>query len=72
MAPRLTQEHKTAIALIARSKDIGDGWRQCAPKIYKYLRQSTPTELIEFDDTTNRARLTPQGSTILHWIVEHV
>lgn len=64
---KLSTVQKDAINLIVRSKDSGEGWRQCAPRIYAVLVKSVPRELVETDDQSLRLRLTAEGEAVAKW-----
>lgn len=64
---KLSQVQKDGINLLIRSKDIGDGWRQCAPKIFQVLSNVMPVDLVERDEDLRRMRLTPEGEAVAKW-----
>jgi len=65
---KLSNIQKDAINLLLRSKDIGEGWRQCAPKIYAIIAAEIPDDLLEMDDKLFRLRLTQEGKAVAKWI----
>lgn len=65
---KISHLQKDVINLILRSRDIGDGWRQCTPKIYIMMVDILPKELIEKDDIKKQLRLTPEGKVVAKWM----
>ena len=65
--PKLSTVQKDGINLIIRSEDIGEGWRQCAPKIFRVLADVMPVDLVERDEELRRMRLTPAGEAVAKW-----
>ncbi len=66
---KLTDKDKSIISLIMRSRDLGDGWRQCSlilfDAIFKY---GVSSELVEVDSDEKRVRLTEEGRIVLKWL----
>lgn len=65
---KLSNVQKDCINLLLRSEDIGEGWRQCAPKIFSLLADVMPVDLIEQDKDLLRIRLTTEGETVAKWM----
>lgn len=65
---KLTTIQKDAINLVSRSKDKGDGWRKCAPKIFGVITEALPAELLEREETSLRVRLTHEGEAVAKWL----
>ena len=63
----LSQQQKDLLKLVGRSPNIGDGWRNCAPKIFANFIVPMPDELVEKDVENRRARLTVAGQAIVDW-----
>lgn len=59
----ISQVQKDGLKLIARSIDIGNGWRQCSPQIFRVLNEM-PVDLVERDEILQRVRLTPAGEAV--------
>lgn len=64
---KLSQMQKDGINLLIRSKDIGEGWRQCAPRVFRLLADAMPVDLVERDEELRRMRLTPAGEAVAKW-----
>jgi hypothetical protein len=64
----LTQQQKDLLKLIERSPDSGDGWRNCAPKIFEDFIVKMPDELVEKDLEQKRARFTVAGQAVVDWM----
>lgn len=65
---KLTQQQKDCINLILRSQDLGEGWRQCSPKIFEIIIQTLPEELLERKEQNQQVRLTTEGQTVSKWL----
>lgn len=65
---KLTQIQKDAMKLLLRSKDIGGGWRQCNPEIFKIFVAKVPEALVERDSELSRLRLTTEGQAVSKWL----
>ncbi len=66
--PSLSQSQKSAIQLIVRTRDAGDGWRQCTQNTYSMIANSLPSDLLERDDEKKMVRLTSEGLVVAKWI----
>lgn len=64
---KLSKIQKDGINLLIRSKDIGDGWRQCAPNIFRLLADAMSAELVERNEELQRMRLTQAGEAVAKW-----
>ncbi len=64
----LSQSQKSAIQLIVRTRDLGDGWRQCSENTYAMVANSLPSDLLERDDEKKMVRLTSEGLVVAKWI----
>jgi hypothetical protein len=64
---KITTQEKETIRLLMRTEDRGEGWRQCATKIYENLFSVMPDELVEKDAELLRVRLTPAGEAVAKW-----
>ncbi len=58
------------LRLIERSKDIGDGWRQCSQRLWPAITTEAAKleELVELDKENQRIRITAAGKTLLKWV----
>lgn len=65
---KLTQQQYDTLRLIERSPDIGDGWRQSAPEIFKQLLLPMPRELVDVRVTDRMVKLTDEAEAILAWL----
>lgn len=65
---KLTQLQGDTLRLLMRSPDSGDGWRTCAPIMFKTFILPMPESLIEKDIENRRARLTHEGRTVVEWL----
>ena len=63
----LSQQEKELIRVIVRSPDRGEGWRQCSPTPWKWIRAVEAPELLEFDDENLRVRLTAAGEAFVKY-----
>ena len=64
---KLTDTQRDLLRLVARSNDVGEGWRRCSPLIYKALMPHAEEKLIERNDEAMRVRLTDTAKTLLEW-----
>lgn len=64
----LSQQQKDLMKLLQRSPDSGDGWRNCAPKIFENFILPMPDELIEKDIEKKQARFTVAGQAVVDWM----
>lgn len=65
----LSKQNRNIIRLIARSADIGEGWRQASFTTWPLLMAFPHAELIERDTENVRVRLTEKGRLILKYLV---
>ena len=63
-------EHLEVLRLIERSRDVGDGWKQCSPQTWPHVRHYCQSlkELVEVDEVHRRVRITSQGKLVLKWL----
>lgn len=66
--PSLSQSQKSAIQLIVRTRDAGDGWRQCSDNTYAMVANCLPSDLLERDDEKKMVRLTNDGMAVAKWL----
>jgi len=64
----LTPKQKSMLALLLRSPDEGDGWRQCSPLVWPLVQSTIPADLIEKDYANLRVRLSEQGVTVARFM----
>jgi len=58
---------KSLLALIQRSEDIGDGWRQVSEQLWPHV-QDAPSELVELNHDQKQIRMTSEGSAVLMYV----
>lgn len=65
---KLTQQAKDTLRLIARSPDVGEGWRNVNPVLRPNMTTwlKSAEELYEFDG--QRIRLTHDGQTVVRYM----
>ena len=63
----LTSSEKDLLRIIARSDDIGDGWRQCSDATWTLVEQFRQRELIDTDEARRRVALTTKGWTVVKY-----
>jgi hypothetical protein len=66
---KLTPQEVGLFQLIARSPDIGDGWRQASSVVWTLVESFTRNELIEKDVEKLRVRLSPRGQIVSEYLV---
>lgn len=66
---KLNDKQVQLLKLIARSPDIDRGWRQVSDPIWKAVEAYAHKDLTEIDPARKRIRLTPDGETVLKYIV---
>ena len=59
---------KDIFSLIMRTRDIGDGWRQCSDTIWKWLGKLQGSEFVELDADKKRIRITESGSAVCRFL----
>ena len=65
---KLSQQSIDFIKLIQRAPDIGEGWRQSDPLIYRFVREFPNQELLERDDERLRVRLSSDGLVLARYL----
>ena len=68
---KLNYTEKNLIPLLARSPDIGDGWRKVSPVLFKHFSSRITPELFEFEqmeDGGGIMRLTERGKIVADYI----
>lgn len=65
---KLSDEQKSFFALILRSPDIGDGWRQSSDMLWPHIQKWAHPDLTELDEENKRIRFTPEGLLVLQYI----
>lgn len=58
------QKIKSTLALIARSPDRGEGWRNVSEPIWPLVKDM-PSDLFDLDVEQRRIRMTDQGRAVL-------
>jgi acetamidase/formamidase len=66
---KLTPQQKSFVALIVRSEDKGDGWRQVSKAVWPLVAKAAlPTDLLEVDADTLRVRFTDAGNAVAAYV----
>lgn len=66
---KLSDHEKSFIALLLRSKDVGDGWRNVSAPLWQLIELFSQKELLEVDEVERRARLSAKGHTVAEYLV---
>jgi hypothetical protein len=66
-ARKVTENDRILFALINRSRDIGDGWRQVSDQLWPHIRPQAHPQLVEVDEVLKRIRFTTEGLTVLRY-----
>lgn len=64
----LSQQDKNFLALILRSPNIGDGWRQVSKTLWPLVDMFGRQELIEINKDELRIRLSETGKIVIDYI----
>lgn len=67
MKINLSPASQSLIHLVMRSRDIGDGWRQCSKAVYDAVVEKAPDDLFEKDDQLFRVRFTVAAQTLVKY-----
>lgn len=61
---------KSLLQLIARSEDIGAGWRKVNGRLWAHVKMLSETApaLFELDYTHKTIRMTPDGVVVLEYV----
>lgn len=65
---KITEKQAQLMKLIARSADIGEGWRQVPDPIWNAVKHFARSDLMEIDEPSKRIRLTDDGRVVLKYI----
>lgn len=65
---QITENHRILFALIKRSRDIGDGWRQVSDKLWPHILPEAHPQLNEVDETLKRIRFTEEGLIVMRYM----
>ena len=68
MSAPLTDNQRSMLKLIQRSRDTGDGWRDVDGAIWPLVLESLHPELTEIDEELQRVRLTPEGAIVVRYL----
>lgn len=68
MSKKLTTMERDFLALVQRSPDIGDGWRQSGKMLWPTISGFSRPELIEIDEDKLRVRLSEAGRTVARYL----
>jgi hypothetical protein len=61
--------NKSFMQLIARSPDIGDGWRQVSKTLWPLVESFKSAELIETASATHRVRFSEAGLHVARYLL---
>lgn len=64
----ITDQQKSLLHLIVRTRDIGDGWRQVSETLWSVVSANAVPELVELDVELKRVRLSPEGTIVMRWL----
>jgi hypothetical protein len=64
----MTEEQKSLLRLVARSPDIGDGWRQVSDVLWTHVQKWAHPGLTEIDEGLKRIRLSPDGLIVMRYL----
>jgi hypothetical protein len=65
---KITDQQKSLLHLIVRTRDIGDGWRQVSDTLWGVVSANAVPELMELDVELKRVRLSPEGIIVMGWM----